>query len=172
MNAPSKTDPTGFSILLLDPHPDLMTNAITRAGSSLFILYERQKLTQENVTAMYNVVIAALETLAKISHIAAEAIPLLQKKYAAFIDRAMTTSEVTPQLNAFSVAVFDSDGADFDGFQSFEKQSSSLSFVDFTVEQFENGQDSSSFPDKLAPIELESLAADLDLSRMGGDYSL
>lgn len=172
MNNPSKSDPTGFSILLLDPHPDLMTNAITRAGSSLFILHERHKLTQENVTAMFNVVITALKTLAKISHTASEAIPLLQKKYAAFIDRAMTGSEVTPQLNTFSVAIIDSESTDCDTFQDFQNQSTSLSFVDLALEQFEHGRGSPSFPDKLAPVELESLAADLDLPRMGGDYGL
>jgi hypothetical protein len=149
-----------------------MTNAITRAGSSLFILYERQKLTQENVTTMFSVVIAALETLAKISHTAAEAIPLLEKKYAAFIDRPMAISDVTPHLKAFSVAAVDPEGFDSEVVQDLERQATNLSFVELVVEKFENGQDSPSFPDELAPDELESLSLDLDLPGVGPHYGL
>lgn len=71
----------GISILLLDPHPDLMANAMIRTGSSLFILHEMQRLTSESLTAMFTVVIAALDVLAKISHTASEAIPLLKQKF-------------------------------------------------------------------------------------------
>lgn len=70
------------NILLLDPYPDLMTNAIVRTGSSLFILHTMQKVTSENVLEMFEVVITALEVLAKISNIALEAIPLLKEKLA------------------------------------------------------------------------------------------
>jgi hypothetical protein len=166
-NSPRSNDPPGFNILLLDPHPDLMTNAIIRAGSSLFILYEIQKLTRENVTTMFSVVITALETLAKISHTAAEAIPLLQKKYATFIDRAMAISDATPHLNAFSVAAIDPGSFDSEVVQCLERQATDSSFLDLVVEQFENGQGSPSFPDELALIELESPSLDLDLPGVG-----
>ncbi len=72
-----------LNILLLDPYPDLLTNAIIRTGSSLFLLYKAQKLTPENVITMFSVVIAALEVLSNISHIASEAIPLLQQRLSA-----------------------------------------------------------------------------------------
>ena len=72
----------GSHTLLLDPHPDHMTNAMIRTGSSLCILYTMQKLTQENVNAMFAVVIAALKVLSEVSHIASEAIPLLEQKLA------------------------------------------------------------------------------------------
>lgn len=170
-NSPGSNDPPGFNILLLDPHPDLMTNAIIRAGSSLFILYEIQKLTQENVTTMFAVVIAALETLAKISHTAAEALPLLQKKYAAFMDRAMAVSDATPHLNAFSVATVDPESFDVEAAEHVEWQATGLSFLDLVVEQYEDGQGSPSFPAELAPAELESLSLDLDLPGAGPFYS-
>lgn len=161
-------DHPGFDILLLDPYPDMMTHAIIRTGSSLLVLYEMQKLCQENVTAMFSVVVAALETLARISHTAAEAIPLLKRKYtASYLEQAMAIPDVTSQLNAFSVAVIAPEG-----FDSEVIEVSDASFDDSIVAEFDSGQDSSSFPDELAPDELESLSLDLNLEGAGPQNTL
>ena len=80
---------TMMNVLVLDPYPDILTNAIVRTGSSLFLLYNAQKLTTENVMTMFPVVISALKVLADLSYTASEAIPLLQQKFAASgIDQA------------------------------------------------------------------------------------
>ena len=167
-NSPKSDDPPGFNILLLDPYPDMMTNAIIRTGSSLIFLYEMQKLCQENVTTMFSVVIAALETLAKISHTAAEAIPLLKQKYtASCIEQAKAIADVTPNLNAFSVAAIDPEGFDSEVMKDLERQATDPSFVESVVEQFDDGQGSPTFPDELAPDELETLSLALDLQGAG-----
>lgn len=72
-----------MNVLLLDPHPELMVNAIVRTGCSVFVLHEAHKLTVENTIRMFSTVISALEVLANICHTAVEAIPLLQNKMTA-----------------------------------------------------------------------------------------
>lgn len=167
-NSPNSNHPPGFNILLLDPYPDLLTNAIIRTASSLLLLYEMQKLCQENAATMFSVVIAALETLAKISHTAAEAIPLLkQKSTTTFIEQTMGSTTATPRLEDFSLAAIDPDVFDTELINDLEQPATSPFFRDSSHEQFDDGQDSPSFPDELAPDELESLSLDVDLQGNG-----
>ena len=163
-NSPDSTDPPGFKILLLDPYPDLLTNAIIRTGSSLLLLFEMQKLCRENATTMFSVIIAALETLAKISHIAAEAIPLLKQKYdTTFIGQALSSPTVTPRLEDFSLTTIDPELFDAEGMNCLEHETANPSFGDPVHERSDDVQGLTSFPDELAPDELESLSLDIDL---------
>ena len=96
---------TMMNVLVLDPYPDILTNAIVRTGSSLFLLYNAQKLTTENVMTMFPVVISGLKVLADLSHTASEAIPLLQQKFAASgIDQAAFLKNDVLHQAAVSVA--------------------------------------------------------------------
>lgn len=96
---------TTMNVLVLDPYPDLLTNAIVRTGSSLFLLYKAQKLTTENVMTMFPVVISGLKVLADLSYTASEAIPLLQQKFATSgIDQAAFLRNDVLHQAALSVA--------------------------------------------------------------------
>lgn len=164
-NSPNSNEPPGFSILLLDPYPDLLTNAIIRTGSSLLLLYEMQKLCQENARTMFSVVIAALETLAKISHTAAEAIPLLKEKYASsFIaHQARSNPDATLRLEDFSLAAIDPEAFGAEVIDDLEQETTNPLFGESIHGKSDDGQDLPSFPDELAPDELESLSLDVDL---------
>ena len=68
------------NILLLDPHPELMTNAIVRTGSSILLLHRMQKMSIDTTLTMCSVVLKALEVLSNISHTASTAIPQLKRE--------------------------------------------------------------------------------------------
>ena len=112
-----------------------MANAMIRTGSSLFILYEMQKLTLESMTAMFAVVIAALEVLANISHTASQAIPLLKQKFVTSgIDQTATFRDDALHKAAVSViAPMDPEFIDAEVFRELEKQAADPFLVDQTV---------------------------------------
>lgn len=125
------------NILLLDPYPDLITNAIIRTGSSLLVLYATQKLSAESMVAMFQVVLAALEVLANISYIAAEAIPLLKERFeSAGVDRDASFKEDALHEAAVSVtAPLDQGLFDAEVLRQFEQYGTDPFLVDRIVEQ-------------------------------------
>ncbi|KIV93137.1 hypothetical protein PV10_04375 [Exophiala mesophila] len=165
---PKSKNPRGFNILLLDPYPDLITNAIIRTGSALIVLYEMQKLCEDNLSTMFSVVIVALETLAKISHTASEAIPLLRQKYSrTSIGQSKSTIDPSHHLNAFSLASIDSGLVDGDSLQQNADDTPGAAIVN----SYSDAPGRSSFPDELTPRELDSLSQDVDLEgRVSRNY--
>ena len=156
------SDSLALNILLLDPYPDLMTNHIICTGSSLFILYTMQKLTQENVIAMFAVVIAALEVLAEISHTASEAIPLLKQKFAVpGIDLTAAFQNDALQPAAFSMSTPEKQGLfDAEAVRQLEQQATDAFLVDQFLEGSENGPRSDQSPIELDSCDLDSLSQD------------
>lgn len=161
---PKSKNPLGLNILLLDPYPDLITNAIIRTGSALIVLYEMQKLCEENVSTMFSVVIAALETLAKISHTASEAIPLLKQKYStSSIGQSKKAIDPTHHLTAFSLASIDPGFAGAEDIRDLPHQDADDFPATAMIDPYTGARDWSSFPDELAPDELNSLSQDVGL---------
>lgn len=115
---------TMMNILVLDPYPDILTNAIVRTGSSLFLLYDAQKLSTENVMTMFPVVISGLKVLADLSYTALEAIPLLEQKFAAYgIDQAaFLRNDVLHQAAVSVGAPFDQEVFDVEVLRELEQQ--------------------------------------------------
>ncbi|KAK4504532.1 hypothetical protein PRZ48_005448 [Zasmidium cellare] len=68
------------NILLLDPHPELITNAIIRTGSSMLLLHRMQKMSFDTTVTMFSVVPTALKVLSNISYTALTAIPRLRQE--------------------------------------------------------------------------------------------
>ena len=155
-------DSPTLNILLLDPYPDLMTNHIICTGSSLFTLYTMQKLTQENVTAMFAVVIAALEVLAEISHTASEAIPLLKQKFAGSgIDHTADFQNNELHHAAVSMSTPEEQGLfDAEAVRQLEQQATDAFLVDQFLKGSENGLRSDQLPNELDSCDLDSLSQD------------
>ncbi|KAK5042922.1 hypothetical protein LTR84_012011 [Exophiala bonariae] len=163
--SPAKSEKSpGFNILLLDPYPDLLTNAIIRTASSLLVLYEMEQLCRENAAAMFSVVIAALETLAKISHIAAEALPLLKEKSRTTLtEKSVSSTNAPARLEYFSLAAIEPDIFGPELLNNLQQPTIDTLFRDPTQDQFGGDRHPLSFPDELAPDELESISLDVDL---------
>ncbi|KEF52262.1 uncharacterized protein A1O9_11502 [Exophiala aquamarina CBS 119918] len=129
----AEEDPT--SILLLDPYPDQMVNALTRTGSSLFQLNSTDKLNYSNLKRLFTVVITALEILSEISHHAATAVPLLRQKFLEGSTHQTTTSPHDPLHQATLLA----DGLlDASLVQELEQQAIDPTLVPSTIERNES----------------------------------
>ncbi|KIW95583.1 uncharacterized protein Z519_04168 [Cladophialophora bantiana CBS 173.52] len=150
------------NILLLDPYPDLMTNAIIRTGSSIFTLYNMQKLTTESALTMFAVVISALEVLAEISYTASAAIPLLKQRFeGSGIDRnAIFNNDVLHQAAASVSAAVDKDLFDADVLRQLEQQATDQSWIDRVVQQSEESPAPLQLPEEMEPIDLELFSRD------------
>ena len=159
------TDSPELNILLLDPYPDLMTNAIIRTGSSLFVLYSSQKLPSENVITMFRVVISALEVLAQISHTASEAIPLLKQRFeASGIDQdPATANDILHNANVLLATTLDEGFFDAEVMRELEQQVTDPSLVDRNVEQDGNIPNPLHFAEELDPCDVEFLSRDWTL---------
>ncbi|EXJ66805.1 uncharacterized protein A1O5_10000 [Cladophialophora psammophila CBS 110553] len=150
------------NILLLDPYPDLMANAIIRTGSSIFILYNMQKLTTESALTMFAVVISALEVLAEISYTASAAIPLLKQRFeGSGIDRnAIFNNDVLHQAAASVSAAVDKDLFDADVLQQLEQQATDHAWIDRVVQQSEESPAPLQLSEEMEPIDLELFSRD------------
>ena len=151
------------SVLLLDPYPDHMANALIRTGSSLFQLYNTQMLTYENLNNMFSVVIAGLEVLAEVSYTASAATPLLKQK---FVESGVGQIDAF-QSDAFYHSAFsvtspvDRQLFDADVVRELEEQATNPSLLDKTVEQNESNVFLSSlFSQEIQPTELDFLSHD------------
>ena len=151
------------SVLLLDPYPDHMANALIRTGSSLFQLYNTQMVTHEQLKHMFSVVIAGLEILAEISHTASAGSSILKQK---FLESGIGQVGAL-QNDAFYHSVFsvtsavDRDLFDAGVVKELEQQASDPSLVDKTVEQNESNIYMSSFLfEDIQPNELDFISHD------------
>lgn len=178
VNAVSLAMRTGFSqdeglglpsILLLDPYPDYMTGALARTGSSLFQLHAKQQISAQSVISMFSTVIAALEILSEISHLAVEAIPLLRQKFSeSGIGQVSNRQNDVFYQAALSVASpVDENLFDSGLVAELEEQASNPGLVEKTVIQTESNMLLSSFlTDDIGLVDLDFLSQEwtLDVS--------
>lgn len=62
------------SLLLLDPAPEFMTNALSCTASSLFTLHDTQELSSRTFQTMVSVVLTSLKLLSQVSYAACDAL--------------------------------------------------------------------------------------------------
>jgi hypothetical protein len=163
------------SILLLDPYPDYMTAALVRTGSSLFPLHAKQQISSQSVMSMFSTVIAALEILGEISHLAVEAIPLLRAKYAESEIGQIASSNNRQQNDVFYQAALSvASPIDENLFNAgivaeLEQQANNPGLVDTSVIQTETNLLLSSFlTDEIEHVNLDLFSQEwtLDVSNM------
>jgi hypothetical protein len=73
------------SILLLDPYPEYIIDALIRTGSSLVLLHNQQYLKLDAVRTMFYPILSALQVLSEVSCTARDAIPLLEERLATIL---------------------------------------------------------------------------------------
>ncbi|KAJ9612974.1 hypothetical protein H2200_002915 [Cladophialophora chaetospira] len=154
------------SLLLLDPYPDYMTGALARTGSSLFQLYAKQEISAHSVTSMFSTVIAALKILSEISHLAVEAIPVLQQKFSESGAGLMSDSQNDNFYQAaFSVASpVDENLLNAGIVAELEQQASNPALVDDTVVHNESNMLLSNFlTDDLGFVDFDFLSREWTL---------
>ena len=150
----------GTSILLLDPYPDQMVNALIRTGSSLLQLSTTDKISHKNFRRMFSVVLAALEILAEISHKAFTAVPLLKQK---FLESGIGQATSDPQ-EIIHTAEFSAESLlDAGLVEELEQQAINPSLVSRTVERNENNVFMSSFlSEDIQPTAFDYLSHNWD----------
>lgn len=144
------------SILLLDPYPEQMVNALIRTGTSLFSLFAADKISYMILKRMFSVVISALDILAEISSNASTAIPLLRQKFhEAGIGQVVASPQDTIHQAAFRAdSLFDAGLV-----EELEQQANDPSLVSKTVERNENNIFMSSFlSEEIQPTEFDFLS--------------
>lgn len=153
------------SVLLLDPYPDHMANALIRTGSSLFQLFNTQVLSFENFKQMYSVAISGLEILAEVSGTASVAAPVLRQRLAESRIRQIGTFETDTLPAAFSISLpVNGELFDTDLVKELEQQAADPSLVDKTVEQNEmNTSMTSLLCGEIQPGEVDFLSHDWTL---------
>ena len=153
---------TIMNVLVLDPYPDLLTNAIVRTGSSLFILCSAQKLTTENMMTMFPVVISALKVLANLSHTASEAIPLLQQKFATSgIDQTtLFKNDVLHQAAVSVAAPLDHKLFDAEVLRELEQQAANSISSENNTGESDNASKISQYVDAFDRFDLDFLSQD------------
>lgn len=161
----AEEDPT--SILLLDPYPDQMVNALIRTGSSLFQLYAAGKLNYSNLKRLFTVVINALEILSEISYHAAAAVPLLRQK---FFDSSVHQSSPAPRDPIHQAALLADEMLDAGLVHELEQQAIDPTLVPKTIERNESNIFMSSFLSEevqLTASDYLSHTWDFDVSATG-----
>src|SRR6202034_1763689 len=79
-DAHSPDQKSAASILLLDPYPEYMSNALRRTGNSILILYRANQLSLRSAETMFSVVSAGLEIISQVSYTALDSLPALRQQ--------------------------------------------------------------------------------------------